>query len=59
MYAVSADADGRMSCSPSSYRREAPIGVTPLNKKQFGVFLQIFNILRKKGEMNLEIGGFG
>jgi hypothetical protein len=41
------------------YRREAPIGSTPLDKKHLGVFLQIFNILRKKGEINLKIDGIG
>jgi hypothetical protein len=41
------------------YRREAPIGGTPLYKKQLGLFLQIFNILRKKGEINFKIGGIG
>jgi hypothetical protein len=41
------------------YRREAPIGGTPLYKKQLGVFLQIFNILRKKGEINFKISEIG
>jgi hypothetical protein len=29
----------------------------PIYKKQLSVFLQIFNILRKKGEINFKIGG--
>jgi hypothetical protein len=41
------------------YRRFAPVRGTPLHKKQLGVFLQIFNILRKKGEINFKIGGIG
>jgi hypothetical protein len=41
------------------YRCEAPIGGTLLYKKQLGVFLQIFNILRKIGEINFKIGGIG
>jgi hypothetical protein len=41
------------------YRREAPIGSTSLYKKQLAVFLQIFDILRKKGEINFKIGGIG
>jgi hypothetical protein len=41
------------------YRREAPTGGTPLYQKQFGVFLQIFDILRKKGEINFKRGGIG
>jgi hypothetical protein len=41
------------------YQREAPIGVTLLYKKQLGVFLQIFNILRKKGEFNFKVDGIG
>jgi hypothetical protein len=41
------------------YQREAPIGTTPLDKKQLGVFLQIFNILRKKGEIDFKINGIG
>jgi hypothetical protein len=41
------------------YRRFAPIGDTPLYKKQLGVFLQIFSIVRKKGENNFERGGIG
>jgi hypothetical protein len=40
-------------------RREAPIGGTAIHKKQLGVFLQIFNILQKKGEINFKIGGIG
>jgi hypothetical protein len=40
-------------------RSEAPIGVTPLYKKQLRLFLQIFNILRKKREINFKIGGIG
>jgi hypothetical protein len=43
----------------SPYRREASIGGTPLYKKQLNMFLQIFNILRKKGEINFKIGGIG
>jgi hypothetical protein len=31
----------------------------PLYKKQLTVFLQIFNILRKKEEINFKIGGIG
>jgi hypothetical protein len=31
----------------------------PLLKKQLGVFLQMFNILRKKGEVNFKRGGIG
>jgi hypothetical protein len=30
------------------YRRLAPIGGAPLDKKQLGMFLQIFNILQRK-----------
>jgi hypothetical protein len=30
-----------------------------LEKEQLGVFLQIFNVLRKKGETNFKIGGIG
>jgi hypothetical protein len=41
------------------YRREALIGGTPLYQKQLGVFLQMFNILRKKREINFKIGGIG
>jgi hypothetical protein len=41
------------------YRRQAPIGGTPLYQKQLGVFLKFFNILRKKGEINFKIGGIG
>jgi hypothetical protein len=37
----------------------SPIGSTPLYQKQLGVFLQIFNILREKGEINFKIGGIG
>jgi hypothetical protein len=38
---------GRKIVQPPD-RCEAPIGGTPLYKKQLGEFLQIFNILRKK-----------
>jgi hypothetical protein len=38
-------------------QRFAPIGDTPLYKKQLGVFVQIFNILRKKGDINFKLGG--
>jgi hypothetical protein len=38
------------------FSRFAPIGGTHLYKKQLGMFLQIFNILRKKGEINFKIG---
>jgi hypothetical protein len=41
------------------YRGETPIGGTPLYTKQLGVFLKIFNILGKKGEINFKIGGIG
>jgi hypothetical protein len=41
------------------YRRFAAIGGTPLYKKQLGMFLQIINILRKKGEINFKTGGIG
>jgi hypothetical protein len=41
------------------YRRFAPIGSAPLYKKQLGVFLQIFNILRSKGGINFKIDGIG
>jgi hypothetical protein len=41
------------------YQRFAPRGDTPLYMKQLGVFLQIFNILRKKGEINFRISGIG
>jgi hypothetical protein len=34
-------------CQPSN-GRFTPMGGTPLYKKQLGVFLHIFNILRKK-----------
>jgi hypothetical protein len=40
-------------------RRKAPTGDRPLYKKRLGVFLQIFNILRKKGEINFKIGRIG
>jgi hypothetical protein len=40
-------------------RREAPTGGTPIEKKQLGVFVQIFNIMRKKGEIDFKIGGIG
>jgi hypothetical protein len=42
-----------------SYRREASMGGTTLYKKQLGLFLQIFNILRKNKEIDLKIGGIG
>jgi hypothetical protein len=35
-----------------------PIGA-PFDTKQVGELLQIFNILRKKGEINFKIGGIG
>jgi hypothetical protein len=41
------------------YGREAPIDGTPLEKKHLGVFLQIFNILRKKGDISFKISGIG
>jgi hypothetical protein len=41
------------------YRCEAPIGDTLLYQKQLGVVLKIFNVLRKKGEINFKIGGIG
>jgi hypothetical protein len=49
MCPVSANVDGRMSCSPAADGRFAPIAGTFLSRKQLGIFLQIFNILRKKG----------
>jgi hypothetical protein len=45
--------------SPAADWRFAPIGSTPLYKKQHGAFLQKFNILRKKGEINFKTGGIG
>jgi hypothetical protein len=33
--------------------------VRPPYNKQLGAFLEIFNILRKKGEINFKIGGIG
>jgi hypothetical protein len=45
--------------SPAANRREAPTGSTPVYKKHPGVLLQIFNILRKKQEVNFKIGGIG
>jgi hypothetical protein len=41
------------------YRREASMSGTPRYKKQPGVFLQIFNILRKKVKVNFKINGIG
>jgi hypothetical protein len=41
------------------YQRFAPIAGKPRCKKQLGVFLQIFNILRKKGEIDFKIDGIG
>jgi hypothetical protein len=38
------------------YRRFAPMGGMPLYKKHIGVVWQIFNILRKKGEIKFRIG---
>jgi hypothetical protein len=57
LYGVTSQ-DGSAVFQPPS-RRFAPIRDTPLHKKQFGVFLQIFHILRKKGEVNFKIGGIG
>jgi hypothetical protein len=59
MCPVSANVDGRMSCSSAAHRRFALIGGTSLHKKQLGIFLQIFNLLRKKGEINFKIPGIG
>jgi hypothetical protein len=56
---VRANVDGRMSCWPVADRRFAPIGGTSLYKKQLGIFLQIFNLLRKKREINFIIGEIG
>jgi hypothetical protein len=42
---------------PPPWQGEAPIGGTPLYKKQLGVYLQIFNILRKKRDINFEMDG--
>jgi hypothetical protein len=39
------------------YRCEAPIGWYARDKEELGLFLQISNILRKKGNVNLKIGG--
>jgi hypothetical protein len=50
---------GRSAIFQPPYRRFAPIGGTPLDKKQLSVFLQIFNILRKKGEVDFKISGVG
>jgi hypothetical protein len=41
------------------HRRFARMGSLPLDKKQLGVFLQIFNILRKKGDINFKIDEIG
>jgi hypothetical protein len=44
----------------SSWKSSSLISILvqpPLCKKQLGVFLQIFDILQKKGEINLKIGG--
>jgi hypothetical protein len=54
MCTVSANVDGRMSCSPADGQRFAPIGGTSLDKKQLGLFLQIFNFLRKKREISFK-----
>jgi hypothetical protein len=36
----------------ATYWRQAPLGDPPLYKKHPGLFLQIFNILQKKREIN-------
>jgi hypothetical protein len=46
-------------CVTELFSRFAPVGGTPLHKKQLGLLLQIFNITQKTGEINFKTGGIG
>jgi hypothetical protein len=57
MCTVGENADGRISCSPAAYRREAPIG-SCVRKKWLGLFFLFANIPLKRNLNAMEKGRF-